>query len=44
MQVIGLTHEEQADIYRMLAAILWLGNIQFQEKDDGNSQVNIRFS
>lgn len=39
MQVIGLSTEEQTQIFRMLAGILWLGNVQFNEKDDGNSQV-----
>lgn len=39
MQIIGLTNEEQSQIFRMLAAILWLGNVQFDEKDDGNAQV-----
>ena len=24
----------------MLAAILWLGNVQYQEEDNGNSQIN----
>ncbi|KAI5120855.1 hypothetical protein M0805_007042 [Coniferiporia weirii] len=39
MQVIGLSDHEQSEIFRMLAIILWLGNIQFTEKDDGNSQI-----
>ena len=39
MQVIGLTEQEQSEIFRMLAIILWLGNVQFTEKDDGNSQI-----
>lgn len=39
MQVIGLTDYEQAEIFRNLATILWLGNVQFEEKDDGNSQI-----
>jgi len=39
MQVIGLTDEEQNGILRMLAAILWLGNVKYTERDDGNSQV-----
>ncbi|KIJ53790.1 hypothetical protein M422DRAFT_202039 [Sphaerobolus stellatus SS14] len=39
MQVIGLTEEEQSQIFRMLAGILWLGNVQYEEKDDGNSQI-----
>ena len=39
MQVIGLTPQVQSDIFRMLATILWLGNVQFAEKDDGNAEV-----
>lgn len=39
MQVIGLSAEEQNDIFRMLATVLWLGNVQYTEKDDGNAQV-----
>lgn len=39
MQIIGLSAEEQSEIFRMLAIILWLGNVQFQEKDDGNSEI-----
>lgn len=40
MQVIGLSDQEQSEIFRMLATILWLGNVQFSEKDDGNSQIS----
>jgi myosin-1 len=39
MQIVGLSDFEQAEILRMLAIILWLGNVQFQEMDDGNSQI-----
>jgi myosin I len=40
MQVIGLSEQEQSEIFRMLATILWLGNVQFSEKDDGNSEIS----
>ncbi|KZT54789.1 myosin-1 [Calocera cornea HHB12733] len=40
MGVIGLSAAEQTDILRVLAMILWLGNVQFQEMDDGNSKVS----
>ncbi|KAG9026940.1 class II myosin [Tulasnella sp. JGI-2019a] len=40
MQVIGLSNDEQNNIFRMLAVILWLGNVQFGELDDGNSKVD----
>ncbi|KIY73607.1 myosin class I heavy chain [Cylindrobasidium torrendii FP15055 ss-10] len=39
MNVIGLSAEEQNNIFRMLAVILWLGNVQFVENDDGNSTI-----
>ncbi|KAJ7751188.1 microfilament motor [Mycena maculata] len=39
MQVIGLSPDEQSEIFRMLAIILWLGNVQFTEMDDGNSTI-----
>src|SRR4051794_32282860 len=31
MKIIGLSRHEQDNIFRMLAAILWLGNVQFRE-------------
>lgn len=40
MGVIGLQKHEQDDIFRMLAIILWLGNVIFDEGDDGNSVIN----
>lgn len=40
MDVIGLSAQEQNEIFRMLAVVLWLGNVQFAEQDDGNSQVS----
>ncbi|KAH7910455.1 P-loop containing nucleoside triphosphate hydrolase protein [Hygrophoropsis aurantiaca] len=30
---------EQSEIFRMLAIILWLGNVQFEEMDDGNATI-----
>ena len=39
MQVIGLSAQEQTEIFKMLAVVLWHGNVQFAEKDDGNSEV-----
>lgn len=39
MGVIGLSQEEQTEIFRMLAVILWLGNVQFEEMEDGNSKI-----
>jgi len=40
MKVIGLSQAEQDEIFRMLAAVLWTGNIQFREDDDGNATVS----
>ncbi|KAI9758001.1 MAG: hypothetical protein M4579_003237 [Chaenotheca gracillima] len=39
MKVIGLSQAEQNDIFRMLAAVLWLGNVQFVEDDSGNATI-----
>ncbi|KAI8584101.1 hypothetical protein K450DRAFT_218149 [Umbelopsis ramanniana AG] len=39
MNVVGLSKEEQDEIFKMLAIILWLGNVQFAEGDDGNSAI-----
>lgn len=39
MGVIGLSQEEQTEIFRMLSVILWLGNVQFAEREDGNSTI-----
>lgn len=40
MKVIGLSQGEQDNIFRMLAAILWLGNVTFVEDDSGNSTIS----
>ncbi len=39
MNIIGVTGEEQNEIFKMLAIILWLGNVQFQEGEDSNSDI-----
>lgn len=39
MSVVGLTEAEQTSILRVLATILWLGNVTFREADDGNAQI-----
>ncbi|KAJ3895171.1 P-loop containing nucleoside triphosphate hydrolase protein [Lentinula edodes] len=39
MRIIGLSDHEQSEIFRMLATILWLGNVQFVEDDSGNSTI-----
>ncbi|CCC66989.1 hypothetical protein NCAS_0A04310 [Naumovozyma castellii] len=39
MEVIGLHQEEQDQIFRMLAAVLWIGNVSFVENEEGNAQV-----
>jgi len=39
MDVIGLSADEQNEIFKMLAIVLWLGNVQFEEMDDGNSKI-----
>jgi myosin-1 len=39
MRVIGLTQVEQDEIFRLLAAVLWIGNVHLVE--DGNGNANI---
>lgn len=39
MKIIGLSQAEQDEVFRMLAAILWAGNIRFVEGDDSFAQV-----
>lgn len=39
MRIIGLAQAEQDNIFRVLASILWLGNIQFVEDDQGNAAI-----
>ncbi|OAA34290.1 myosin-5 [Metarhizium rileyi] len=39
MKIIGLSQTEQDEIFRMLAAILWIGNIQFHEDESGYAAV-----
>lgn len=39
MQIIGLTKAEQDNIFRVLAAILWIGNITFRENDQGGVDI-----
>jgi myosin-1 len=39
MKIIGLSQAEQDNIFRILAAILWTGNIVFREGDDGYAAV-----
>ncbi|KAL8806713.1 MAG: hypothetical protein Q9223_004611 [Gallowayella weberi] len=39
MKIIGLSQTEQDDILRMLASILWLGNVSFGEDDNGNTAI-----
>ena len=40
MNIIGLSAAEQTEILKMLAIILWLGNVQFSEMDDGNASID----
>ena len=39
MQTIGLSQQEIDDIFKILAAVLWLGNVQFVENNEGNAQI-----
>ncbi|CAK7892866.1 myosin-5 [[Candida] anglica] len=39
MKTIGLSQFEQDNIFRMLAMILWIGNVSFVENEEGNATV-----
>ncbi|KAF2485389.1 P-loop containing nucleoside triphosphate hydrolase protein [Neohortaea acidophila] len=39
MQVIGMSKAEQDQVFRMLAAILWIGNVAFREDEQGNAAI-----
>jgi myosin I len=39
MTTIGLSQQEIDDIFKVLAAILWLGNVQFVENNEGNASI-----
>ncbi|WAR51919.1 hypothetical protein PtB15_1B356 [Puccinia triticina] len=39
MQTIGLSADEQSNILKMLATVLWLGNVQYAENEEGNAYV-----
>lgn len=40
MNIIGLTKDEQDNIFRMLAIILWLGNVVFEEGDNSSCFIS----
>ncbi|KAI9293500.1 hypothetical protein K502DRAFT_354867 [Neoconidiobolus thromboides FSU 785] len=40
MRVIGLSEDEQTNIHRVLASILWLGNVQFVEGDNNSCYIS----
>ena len=39
MDIIQLSQDEQTSILRVLATILWLGNVEFVDADDGNAAI-----
>ena len=39
MSTIGLSQNEVDNIFKILAAILWLGNVQFIENQEGNAAI-----
>ena len=39
MGTIGLSQQEIDDIFKILASVLWLGNVQFAENNEGNAAI-----
>lgn len=39
MGIVGLSQVEQDNILRMLASILWIGNVEFRPDQDGNAAI-----
>lgn len=39
MEIIGLTDAEKAEIFRLLSAVLWIGNINFKVDDNDHASV-----
>jgi len=39
MKTIGFSQQEQHDIYRLIASVLWIGNIDFKPDAKGQSAV-----
>jgi myosin-1 len=39
MTTVGLSQQEKDDIFRVLSAILWLGNVTFVENNEGNAAI-----
>lgn len=42
MKTIGFSQQEMNDIFRLVAAILWIGNIDFKPDAKGQSAVTDR--
>ena len=39
MATIGLAQDEVDNIFKILAAVLWIGNVQFVENHEGNAAI-----
>ena len=37
---VGLSEREQEDIFRLVAAVLWMGNISFEEDTSGKQTTS----
>ena len=40
MKIIGISNQDQYDVHRILAAVLWIGNCQYVENDKGEAVIN----
>ncbi len=39
MRVIGLSDQEQSSVFRLISALLWLGNVVFQDARQRQSAI-----
>ena len=39
MKIIGISSQDQYDVHRILAAVLWIGNCQYEENNKGEATI-----
>ena len=44
MNKVGFSEEEKANIFKVVAAVLHIGNIAFEESQDKDGNINLHLS